>query len=66
MIVIKSKYLIFFVDEIYINFVVVVENDIIKDILLNEEVEIKYKNIEEIIDKLDVIIMLGFVNGYMY
>ncbi len=43
MIAIKSKYLISSADEIYTNYAVVVENDIIKDILPNEEVEIKYK-----------------------
>lgn len=43
MIAIKSKYLISSADEIYTNSAVVVENDIIKDILPNEEVEIKYK-----------------------
>ena len=59
MIAIKSKYLISSADEIYTNSAVVVENDIIKDILPNEEVEIKYKNIEEIIDKSDAIIMPG-------
>ena len=66
MIAIKSKYLISSADEIYTNSAVVVENDIIKDILPNEEVEIKYKNIEEIIDKSDAIIMPGFVNGHMH
>ncbi|HBF6058564.1 amidohydrolase family protein [Clostridioides difficile] len=66
MIAIKSKYLISSADEIYTNYAVVVENDIIKDILPNEEVEIKYKNTEEIIDKSDAIIMPGFVNGHMH
>lgn len=66
MIAIKSKYLISSADKIYTNHSVIIDNDTIKDILPNEEVELKYQNLEEIIDKSEALVMPGFINGHMH
>ncbi|MCR1954239.1 amidohydrolase family protein [Clostridioides mangenotii] len=65
MIAIKSKFLISSVDEIYVDYAVVIEDETIKDILPNDKLKNKYPDVE-VIDKSDSIVMPGFINGHMH
>jgi len=65
MIAIKSKFLISSVDEIHVDYAVVIEDETIKDILPNDELKNKYSDVE-VIDKSDSIVMPGFINGHMH
>lgn len=65
MFIIKSKYLISSVEEIYVDHAIVIKDDIIEDILSNEEVSTKYPD-TKVIDKSKDLIMPGFINGHMH
>lgn len=65
MFIIKCKYLISSVDNILVNHSLVVKDECILDIMPNNEVCEKYKNIK-VIDKSDAIVMAGFINGHMH
>lgn len=65
MLIIKGKYIIASVEDIYVDHSLLVEGEKIVDILPNSEVDKKYSG-AKVIDKRDSIIMPGFINGHMH
>lgn len=65
MLIIKSKYLISSVEDIYIDYSLVVENEDIVDILHNDKAEKEYPD-ANVLDKSDSILMPGFINAHMH
>lgn len=65
MLIIKGKYLISTVDDIYTDHALVVEGDKVVDLIPNSQVE-DYEGKAQIIDKTDSVIMPAFMNAHMH
>ena len=65
MFIVKSKYLISSIEDVYIDHSLVLEGENIVDILPNDKVERRYPN-AKVIDKRNSILMPGFINAHMH